>query len=95
MALVRRCHMGANPLGGILKPCGGIDRHVDGDAFAQADEIGIAGIPGVRQDHLIARVQECGQGQQYRRGRTRGDDDVLRGNAEAVLGMIPGSDGLA
>jgi hypothetical protein len=41
----------------ILLP-GFIDGHIDGDAVAQVDEIGIARIPWVGQDHLIARIDE-------------------------------------
>ena len=64
-------------------------------ALGRGDEVAVAGVARVRQQHLVVAVDQREAGELQRRRGAGRDDDAARGDLEAEATAIPAGDGLA
>jgi hypothetical protein len=71
--------------------------HVDehGVGLREPHEFGITGIMRVRQDHLVAALEQGAEEQQHGRRRPRSDEDLVGRDAHPVARLVVLGDGLA
>ena len=72
-----------------------LHRHVDRHAARELHELRIAGVVGVGEDHLVARVDQRAEEQQHRGRGARGHQDLVRRYRHAVAGVVVLGDRLA
>jgi hypothetical protein len=70
------------------------DRDADRQPLAHADQIAVARIAGIGQQHLVIRVDGGGQRQQQRPRSPGGDDDLPRRYVHAETVCVIAADGL-
>ncbi len=73
----------------------GTHRHRHGHSAEECDVVGIRRIAGVRDDDLVARIEQGAEEQQHRRRRALAHDDVLGVDVDAVRGIEVERYGLA
>src|SRR5207249_12280200 len=64
-------------------------------AAGVADQIGIHGVARVSQEHFVAGVEQSREEEEHGRGGSRGDEDLLGGDGDAVSRVVVLGDGLA
>ncbi len=79
----------------ILKAVALVHRDINRRAAAERNDLRIAGVAGVRQDHLVARIAKGEEDEQQRGARAHRHQNRLRINARSVTPCVPAGDGLA
>ena len=73
----------------------GAHRDAARNGAERADEMAVAGIAGIGEQHFVALVQQHAEGEEERGGRAGGHDDSARGHVQPVTGAIETGDRLA
>ncbi len=79
-------------LGAGLKAIFGAGAQKVGNASGEADEVGVAGIAGIGQNDLVPVLEQSREEQQHQGAGSRGDEDLLRRDLDAVSPQIEAGD---
>jgi len=79
----------------VPEPVVGVRAHLGDAAAHRLDEVGIAGIVRVGEDHLLIRLEDREHHEEHGRRRARGHEHPVRADLHAVLPVIKGADLLA
>ena len=70
------------------------DRHRQGLASGQADEVALAGVAGIGEQYGLAGIEQGGVDQAEGTGSAGRDQETLRGDGQAVFAAVPEGQGL-